>query len=369
MLKPLLLLLLLVPAMVAGQVKISGKIVAQADKKPISSASVFLNNSVVGSITGSDGTFTLVNVRPGQYTLIVTVVGYEAHNQVVLINDKDVILPTIDLIQKTISLQEVVIKPNTHHDFDFRLFKALFLGPSENSQKCDILNPEVIDVDRETGTNTLTASSDEFIKIENKALGYLIKYKLNTFSYTSAGLLYFDGISTFEELKGSESQQRRWKRKRQEAYLGSTMHFLRSAIANKLSSEGYRIVRLSRKLNPDYKPGTNSKMIETLNIKDDIPLDQYMNATDVDGLFAMGFADCLYVMYTKRHDFNPESAMFRPKGAPSYAATIVTFQDPHLFFDNNGTIVNPHGALLEGVWGAHRVADILPVDYVPEVQK
>lgn len=128
-------------------------------------------------------------------------------------------------------LQEVSIRPNPNRQRNYADFKRLFLGTSDNAALCKILNPDVVDVDFDTKMMILSATSnDDFIEVENKALGYLIKYKLSKFSYDAKGFFYYEGISVFEEMKGSKSQLRKWTKQRQSAYLGSSMHFLRSVI-------------------------------------------------------------------------------------------------------------------------------------------
>lgn len=168
----LLLLWLIAPVFGFGQVNITGKIINNADKKPVANASVFLNNAIVGDKTADDGTFTLRNVKPGQYTFIVTAIGFETYSLNLMAGTKDISLESIALTPKTIMLQEVNIKPDPNRQRNYNDFKRLFLGTSENAQLCKILNPDAVEVDFDTQTGILSASSgDDFVEIENKALG------------------------------------------------------------------------------------------------------------------------------------------------------------------------------------------------------
>jgi hypothetical protein len=54
---------------------ISGKVVRNDSKSSVAGANVFLSNSSYGTATNTDGTFTLNNVRPGQYTLVISHLG------------------------------------------------------------------------------------------------------------------------------------------------------------------------------------------------------------------------------------------------------------------------------------------------------
>jgi len=368
MLKLLLVLLLLSPLFCFAQLKISGKVINLNDKKPIADASVFLNNASVGNKTSGDGSFTLTNVRPGQYDLIVSVVGYQTYSQTLTLVNNNLVLPEIGLLPKTIELNEVKIKPNLDWGKYYDMFKRQFLGTSANAAQCKILNPNLLDFEYDAKTRILQASSYDFLEIENKALGYKIKYKLNQFTYNSnKGFLYYDGISVFQDIPGSSAKIRRWKKKRQAAYLGSPMHFLRSIITNRLLQEGFEVLRLIRKPNPEYKGGpfdNKNKYLQTL-IRQPLDVNVFAKRTDQPGLFALGFNNCLYVMYNKKANSNPD----RTPDASDFATSIATLDEheAYAFFDNNGIIHNPRSIIFEGDWTSYRFAEMLPVDYEPIV--
>ncbi|MEO3404001.1 carboxypeptidase-like regulatory domain-containing protein [Mucilaginibacter sp. CAU 1740] len=362
--KYLLLLLLLLPGIGFAQLKITGKVINMTDTKPVPNASVFLNNAQVGNKTADDGTFTLSNVKPGKYDFIISVVGYETYTYSLQVNASNVDLGTITIIPKTFQLNEVKIRPDPNRERYYTIFRRQFLGTSANANDCKILNSDVLDFDYDENTHVLKATSHDFMEIENKALGYRIKYKLTNFNYTSSiQLLYYEGISTFEEMNGSYRQKRKWNRLRQYAYLGSPMHFYRSAIKGTLDSENFIVRRLIRKPNPAYRGGPNNKYLQSL-INTPLQRPEFFMFTDKEGLYAIGCTDCLYVMYTKRGQ-NPSNVIFKPIDMPDNATTIIAFDEPHAFFDSNGIVANPHSIIYEGDWGESRVADLLPVDYEP----
>jgi len=366
--KSLLFLLLLIPIGSLAQVKITGKVINMTDTKPVPNASVFLNNAQVGNKTADDGTFTLSNVKPGKYDFIISIVGYETYTYSLQAGSTNIDLGTISIIPKTFQLNEVKIRPDPNRERYYAIFRRQFLGSSENAAQCKILNSDVLDFDYDNVTRILKATSHDFMEIENKALGYRIRYKLTNFSFNpNIQLLYYEGISTFEDLKGTEKQKRKWNRQRQQAYLGSSMHFYRAAIKDSLTSENFVVMRLIRKPNPSYKGGPNNKYLQSLVDK---PLDRvdFFNLTDQEGLFAIGYADCLYVMYTKKAQ-DPSNNAFQAFNMPNNATTIISFDEPHAFFDNNGIIATPHAIIYEGDWGVNRVAEMLPVDYEPAAEK
>src|SRR5579863_5804171 len=194
---------------IAGSVLIKGK-------KPIGNASVFLSNATIGGKTDADGKFRLDNVKPGSYDLVVSVVGYETNHQAVNISDRDINLPDIEIVPKTIGLNEVVIKSrrDVYRDRNYYWFQQAFLGSTDLANECKILNPDVLDFDYNDTAKTLKASSDDFLIIENKALGYRIKYLLADFSCDNAiGNIKYSGSVLFENMKGSAAQERAWAKK------------------------------------------------------------------------------------------------------------------------------------------------------------
>lgn len=93
----------------------------------------------------------------------------------------------------------------------------------------------------------LNVSTNDFLIIENNALGYKIKYLIKDFVYEyRTRMLYYQGFPVYEELKGSKSQEQKWKEKRLTAYYGSVQHFFKSLYDNKSTEEGYIIHKLSK---------------------------------------------------------------------------------------------------------------------------
>lgn len=390
----LVLLLLILPLSTWAQFILSGKIINITDQKPVAKASVYLSNTTIGSATADDGTFTLLNIKPGHYVLIISIIGFETFYQPVVINH-DVVLGPVGIVPQSINLQAVVIKPKINADWEklYVLFKQEFFGTSAYAAKCSILNPELLDFDFDKNTQTLTAYSNGYLDIVNRALGYQLHFQLKSFIKDySRGYLYYDGDVLFKPLTGKAAQQKQWSKNRLDAYLGSGQHFFRSCITDQITEEGFKVLELIRKPNPERPPdsllqaksrhfrtGTfrnidslsywtkisdlpktisslQSKLLEANNIF--IPLAQY-------GTFALNFKNHLYVMYTKKR--SNAVGIFRPENIPDNLTTIVSLMAPQAAFDRNGVIVDPKGVLFEGDWGFNRVARLLPIDYEPSL--
>ncbi|WP_183572880.1 carboxypeptidase-like regulatory domain-containing protein [Mucilaginibacter sp. X5P1] len=348
MYRKLLLFITLLPFAAVGQYHITGRVVDIATKEPVAGASVFLSNASAGTETNSNGVFTINGVRGGQYNVVISIIGYATYTQSLLVN-KDITLPDVDIVQQVIALKEVRIGPVPHWARDFEDFKREFLGSTDNARQCTILNPHVLDFDFDETRKIFTATASGFIEVENRALGYKIKYMLSEFNDDyGAGTIYFEGTAFFEDMKGTKGEMKKWLKKRQQTYLGSSMHFLRAVIANQVTEEKFRVERLIRKPNSKYTGGLNNKYIETI-VTTPLVTGDYTRLTDQKGEYALEFKDCLCVIYDKN----------------SLATSIVNINAPYAYFDNNGILLNPQDVIMQGSWGDSRLADMLPVDYEP----
>lgn len=363
--KYLLLLFLLLPVGTMAQVSITGKVINIFDKKPIENVNVFLSNASVGSATHADGAFTLSNVRPGQYDLVVSMVGFETFQQVIRVGDKNIQLPAIEIEPKATALREVKVRPHDDWDRLYANFKKDFFGPSPNAEECKILNPDVLTLDFEKGTQIATGSSSDFLIVENLALGYRIKYLLKQFIHNyNTTMMHYEGLSLFEELPGTEGQKKRWKKARQEAFIGSSMDFLRAALANRVAEHGFGVFRLDRKNNPRYgKTDGELKYKETVTTPQ-LSIEQYIQPTNQKSTFAFTAPDTahLYIVYTGQHVVS-DKRIANNFDMTRFPHTVVDFGENYGLFDLNGVILNPVDVTFEGEWTKNRMADLLPVDY------
>lgn len=395
MLKPLAFLLFLLPVSALAQHTIWGTIKNFNNKKPIENANVFISNATNGAKTKADGTFRLDGIKNGRYELVVSMVGYAPFRQPFLVNDSDVTFQNIELVPKIIELNEVNVKPDKNRKRNYDWFKHLFLGNSDNAAECQILNPDIIDLDYDDSTKRLTASSNDFIEIENDALGYKLKYLLNAFLWdTNKNFMSYEGAVWFENLDGTPSQKKRWTKNRQNTYLGSSMHFFRSVIGNQLAEDGFWVHQLIVSPNTDrpadsliranmakYRKlaAAKSKWSDSLFywvdksqlpainrtfIDSSLRLNEIIKITNVKGIYSFGCdGSYLYIVYAKKNKvIHPN---YEETNLIDSRATVVSFNSSDTFFVDNGWIINPESAVFTGFWANKRIADLLPVDYEP----
>jgi hypothetical protein len=373
---------------------ITGKVVAKDSKSPIARASVFLSNSSFGTITSADGDFTLNNLRPGQYTLVVTILGYADYTQTVLVTETPIKL-NIEMEQKAIELHEVVISNSSRADWrrNYAQFVKEFIGIDQNAKYCEIINPQILNFTYHKTQQVLVAYTDDFLIVENRGLGYRVKFLLKNFkSDKIAGIISYEGQRLFEELPGNASQKKKWMENRNLSYYGSAMHFYRALYTDKLKEEGFEARKLTRMLNPQRPPEETIQrkipMFKSMNKIDsanywiglenlplyahqkvaDIPWDSFelLRTTEQPGIFAITFPDYLYVIYTKKREETPFKDLYVPLNMPNYEISVVTLlnKERYALFDKNGIVVD-QSPLYEGTWSKSRLSQLLPVDYVP----
>jgi len=372
---------------------VTGKVIRTDLRSPVAGANVFLDNSSYGTSTSSDGTFTLDNVRPGQYTLIITHLGYADDRQTILVASSPLQL-NIELHPKSIVLRDVVITTRADWKRNFEQFKKEFIGSDENAKYCEIVNPQILDFVYYGTQKVLLASASDFLVIENKALGYRVKFLLDTFRSDGInGIIISGGKRLFQDLPGSKADKKKWRTARDLSYYGSSMHFFRALYQNRLEEEGFVMHRYVRYINPMRPPDeviirnmeryrkyglidsarhyqelyNMSKYYHEQYYPEQTFVSQVLGRTPQQGIFAFTFPDCMCVQYTLKHDDTHYKDIYLPLNVPNYETSILSFMDkrePVCFFDMNGIIVG-NGPLYEGTWSRSRLSQLLPVDFQP----
>lgn len=371
---------------------IAGKVVSGSSKNPLEKASVFLNNATYGTATQNDGTFTLSGIKPGQYDLVVSSVGYELYSQTVLVG-KETIHLEIQLKPKVTELRDVIITTPEGWKRNYAMFVRYFIGTGLDAQKCTIANPHDLYMVYHKGTQTLEASSDDFIIIENAALGYREKILLEEFRYDGINnITEWRARALFEDMDGSKNQKKRWLQRRDDVYYGYPTHFFRSLAAGQMNENGFEIRTLVRKPNklrpPERVIEQKLEHFRTISrdsfnywvdkehlskwddrlIRRSMLADEVLRRTEKPGIFAITFQDCLYVTYKNRLETEFFKDVYRPLDMDNYEASVITFtqpEQPYAIFDSNGTVITAQNTLYEGSWTKNKGAELLPLDFTP----
>jgi len=365
-------------------------------------ASVYLGGYKKGAVADNDGQFIIYSLSPGNYDVIIQMIGFEPYSQSISIEDKSVEL-TIVLKENTKLLDEVIIKPDPYRMERLKLFQENFLGTSANAKSCKIVNLDDIDFDYDSERHILTASSRDFLIIENKNLGYRIKYLLREFLINDERtIISYYGYPTFQDLDKNGVSKKRYVAARQLAYLGSPEHFFRALYKNTTKTEGYIIKKLFLDVpNPDKAPDSVIKaklkefagaarydspkarkdslkfwtrMSEKLNYLDILHREEILPDTLVKSaggeLKSITFDEALYIAYmpeTETRDYKRQQVyrINRPDDLDDYQISVMYKQNGPVQFYRSGILSNPTSIMYKGYWSYEKVGDLVPLDYVP----
>lgn len=337
---------------------IAAVVADQETRETIPGVFVFLGNSSIGTTTDLDGYFELNAGSAEDLSVIFTHLSYET------ISFLQPNLPdTIFLTSAETELAEVVVKSKVKKRMKVRRlkrFEAAFLGATRDKKLVKLLNPEVILFDEQKGV--LTATADQPLIIENKALGYQITFYLNRFELTTNQDLVYEGDVFFEPLEGTKREQALYKRNRKRTFNSTSRRFFSDLLNNRIHSDnyliGYSIVNGDggiEKFN-EIAP----EKIEILPIDEntfEIPIGQ--NFTVIHNDFVQREAPNINL--TVSLDKLKKNADAIKENKP---ASFFTSKSQKIILNKYGRIINSREIKEYGQWTEGRINTMLPLDYV-----
>ena len=387
-----------------AQIDIKGKIIY--NNKPVANATIFINNTTIGTTSDKNGEFNL-SVTDGFHELIVSHLGFRAIRYRLITANYNKPL-RFSLTERVFVLNEVEVggirdkevgrtRYNDDWKYNLSVFKRKFLGTSDFSKHCKILNPKALYFDLNAQNNMLTAYAEEPLHIRNRALGYDIYFSLEEFSNDKNSIIYL-GYSQFVNLKGTKNEQKKWHKNRIIAYNGSTMHFYKSVLQNRTREEGFIINQFLRKKNekrpsqqeilkaedflasskvkiPYLKPTDNPKNVldSALIVIGKVHLPTYIDylhksdipASDIisikNNITYLKFNDNLSIVYAKEKEEKGYSYNKPSKALPQTSSIIPLTRSS--IINPKGILENPLNVVYEGYWSYEKFAHFLPLDY------
>jgi len=410
-LAPLLLIGFLLTSYVCfAQIDLGGRVLSADNKVPVASANVYISNSSIGTVTDEKGQFVIKNFPTGRYDLVISCIGYET--QVVTLSSAQ--LPpvlTILLKPKVNELQEVIVEPYEKNGWERwgSFFMENFIGTSAFSRDCKLLNKEVIKFRFSKKNNTLKAIANDRLVIENRALGYVLKYDMTRFEYDFGTRIFlYQGYPLFEEMETKrKGLQKRWAENREDAYYGSVMHFMRSLFRNKLIEQDFEVRKLIKLPDAEKKrvralyraQAVNAAINGTLMVDGQLPglrrdsaayYRKVMNEPESMNVLintvltgdsiayaldsatvGLEFNDYLQVVYTKKKT-PPEYQKMLPRGVTSILLTSELFRtsaNPIMVLAS-GNYFEGTDLITSGYWAwSEKIANLLPNEYWPSSKK
>ena len=349
----LLLSLLTVCSLIGyGQFSVSGKIIDSATKEPLNSASVYCQNTTIGTTTNKEGEFSL-QLKSGGYELIISYTGYQTKQ--IRITNTDNRIPDIEMIKEEKSLGEVIIKTSNEVKDGWEKYGAFFLdhfiGTTPNAAKTTLQNPEVLHFYLLKKSNKLRVLATEPLQIQNNALGYNLRYQLDSFIYFyNTNINLYRGFCLYTEMEGEDSLKKVWAANREKAYAGSKLHFMRSYYDSALIEEGFSI---------DMLDEVNDKKFNAVkNVYDTL----YYGALDSTLQIEIGYPRKISITYAKR---KPEPEYLKQFKLPKNVSIQISYIDmtDAIAIKENGYYYDQKDLINQGYWSWKNLADQLPYDY------
>lgn len=351
-----------------AQYTLKGQVLDSANNEPLPLATIYLNNTTLGTSSDLEGIFSL-NIPAGNYEAVISYTGYKTIVYRLPIDEPEKPL-IFKLKQEEIELDEVSINSKRDPSWftNIQIFKKHFLGESTEARKTKIENEDKIIIDHNKSEKQLFAIAREPLVIVNEALGYRLSYTLERFFFDfNTNLVSYLGYPFFEELEGNDRQIQRWERARQDAYEGSFMHFARILINGENPKDhGFEV----RAIKPEYKVFGNATYNGDIIPPPEVTIDtqlqphHYFLKAGKNRYFFL-FEDKLEMSYDrKRADYYYRSGgTSRSRGL---RISTISLQLNKAELDVNGSFINPLAAIFEGYWGWEKTGNILPLDYQNE---
>ncbi len=335
------------------QFPVKGKVIDAASNAPLVGASVFCQNTTFGVITNADGEFSL-RLPNGGYDLVVSFTGYQSEQQRITGAREDLV---IALNTKDKSMEAVaVVGSNEVPDGLAKygnFFKEQFLGGTANAAACSILNPEALRFFYSKKRNRLKVLAKEDLQIENKALGYRIRYQLDSLSYEyNTEISTFSGYPFFEMMAGTPAEEAVWKQNRAKAYRGSKLHFMRSWYNKTIAEEGFALEKVKGE----------GKGFDATQLPDYYDSSFYQLDS---GTVSIALTGRYRVIYRKEMPDAKFVSFYKLPPHIRVQLSVVDILDEFLI-EANGYWYEQTDLVNTGYWSYEKMAEAVPYDYIPE---
>ncbi len=349
--------LLFMPAISFAQQKtflIMGKVVDSATAQPLGGASAYCQNSTYGTTSNNEGLFGL-RLPAGGYDLIISYTGYDKKS--IRISNTlalpDTMIIALNQIDKTLAEVAVVATNEVPDGLEKygKFFTDNFIGTTPNAAQCTIENPQVLHFfyTKNKKRHRLKVTAAEDLMVRNNALGYMIRYQLDSFSYDyNSNISQYTGYPFFIETDSTPEVREQWVKNRARTYLGSRLHFMKSMYDSTVNQQGFIVEKLDL-------PGTGGTVINNLYDSTLYLLDSNTVTVNWDGKYRITY---------KR--VRPDKKFLEEFKLPANSPAQVTLLDVNDGFaiEQNGYFYEQYDVISTGYWGWKKLAELLPYDYI-----
>jgi hypothetical protein len=333
---------------------ITGKVIDQSTSQPLRGASVFCQNTTMGTITNAEGEFRMI-VPNGGYDLVVSYTGFETQSMRISSDNANQPL-NMELKKQDKTMEQVAVVGSTEVPDGWQkygqFFMENFIGTTPNAAMCTLDNQDALRFFYSKKRNRLKILTKADLVITNKALGYKIRYQLDSFVYEyNTNISTFSGYPLFEEMNGTEAEKLTWSQNREKAYNGSRLHFLRSWYDSTLTDEGFSLERIR-----DIKTATGVAVSD--------PYDSSFYAVDSADT-EISITGRIRVTY--RGELPEKTYLVQYKLPTHMRVQISTLDIAEAFIiEENGYFYEQGDVVNTGYWAWEKIAEALPYDYWPQ---
>jgi len=336
---------------------VQGKVIDRNTRMPLQGASVFAQNTTFGVATDASGNFRL-RIPEGGYSLIVTYTGYETGNLRISNSEPhDSLL--FELGPQVKSLEEVSVVLSSEVKDGWQKYGAFFtknfIGQSRFAAQCTIKNPEVLHFYFSKKKNRLKVIAHEPLLVENNALGYHLRFTIDSFTNEyNTNTSLFIGYPLFEEMQGTPEQEQTWRANRSEAYKGSILQLMRSIYNRTMDEDGFELQFVVDN-NSQELPVKVSNFYGALNYD----MDDSSHTVEIDPNQRE-----VAIIY---RNAPPEDAYLTADSVvrKNFQLSTLTFApDESIVIEKNGYYYDQTDITVNGYLAFKKIGDMLPYDYV-----
>ena len=334
---------------------VAGKVLDGKSGQPLAGASVFCQNTTAGTVSKNDGSFRL-RLANGGYDMIVSYTGYETRVIRIGKDNKENDSLMVELKEQDKSLEQAVVTGSAEVADGWNKYGQFFLdnfiGTTPNAAQCVLENKDALKFYFYKKRNKLRVKATADLVITNNALGYKIKYQLDSFVYEyGTNVSSYTGYPLFEKLQGTPEQEAAWKDNRLYSYSGSRLHFIRSWYDSTLKYEGFVL---------ELADSSNKGKMSTV----EDPYDKQIYSRD-SGDVEIDIQGRLRVSYTGQ--VPDKKYLAERKFPPTTRAQISAIDIVSGFeIEENGYFYDQADVTNIGYWSWKKLAELLPYDYLPE---
>jgi hypothetical protein len=330
-----------------------GKVIDSASRQPLPGASAYCQHTTQGTVTNAQGLF-FMRLPNGGYDLVVTYTGYEKRMYRLSGSQQATDTLVVELVKEEKAMTEVAVVGSAEDPDGLKkygqFFNENFIGTTANGGQTQIQNPEALRFYFYKKRNRLKVTAREDLVIKNFALGYTIRYQLDSFSYDyGTKISQYTGSPLYQEMDTTEEVKAIWMKNRALTYLGSRMHFMRAFYDSSLTEEGFIVEKLGN--DPKSVKGT---VITDLYNEQDYAVDSGDVVVNWEGRYRISYKNVY-----------PDKQFLKEYKLPEntrYQITVLDIANGFII-ESNGYFYEQYEVINTGYWAWKKLAELLPYDY------